>query len=329
LNLGRRGLCGAIPKAVSSFSSITVLSLFGNKMEGALPEELFSLVNLNRLNLYDNKFSGPLPAEFSNLTALETVNLSCNAFTGLIPMELALPALRELYLHQNILQGPIPMEFASRSLEEMTADMIPYSNFDKVGEWISSSQRLYWEEPVFEGAPHEGEKELLDALCEQYSEEVMQLSEGWTNWGFRSNEPLLMWRGVHLNKTGNIQSLVLRSCNMFGEIPTSVSKLERLVYLDMSLNSLEGDIPEQLATMKHLQFLHLDHNKLSGSLYILPSLKTLKTLDISHNAFDDEIPDNLKTLVGLESLRLNDNQITGNDMNMIVSRECILIVCIM
>ena len=307
LNLGRKGIVGSLPPSINTLKGLTVLSLYGNKLGGSLPDQLFDLANLRRLNLYDNKFCGALSTSFSRLSALEILNLSGNEFSGLIPKEMAIDSLKELFLHQNQLSGPIPIEFANiKELMDMTSDLIPYSDFYKVRDWISAAHRFHWESP-YEGEVSGRERETLDYFNETYRA-VMAENESWMNWG--TSAPPSSWRGLHWNKSGNIQCLVLRGCGLVGEIPTIISHLEKLVYLDLSKNSLVGDIPDEFSALKLLQSLHLDSNRLSGSLYNLPFLKSLKVLDIGFNLFD-ELPEDIHKLSVLETLRVNDNKLTG------------------
>lgn len=308
LRLGRKRLSGVLPIAIGSLQSLTVLFLYGNKIEGRIPEELFLLTNLKKLNLYDNAFVGEISPSFSTLVNLESVNLSSNKFHGQVPKELVLPQLKELFLHQNNLLGPLPMEFTTlKELAEFTSDLIPYTDFVKVFDWIVSSHRLNWEGSGDQTVA--SEKSALLSICEEYGKELISVTDGWTNWG--SNHPLDLWRGLRLSKTGNIQSLVLRNCCMSGSIPLALSTLDKLVYLDLSLNALEGTIPDTFTALKHLQQLHLDNNNLSGELSVLASMKTLRFIDISNNRIASEIPQSFKNLTVLETLKLHNNVMEG------------------
>ena len=307
LNLGRKNLIGHLPSSLSCLRHLTVLSLYGNMIEGAIPEELFELVNLRRLNLYDNKLSGSLSPSFSKLSALEILNVSGNQFSGPIPKELAIPTLKELLLHNNPLSGPIPSELASlKSLEDVTSDLIPYTDFSKVRDYITAAQRFYWESP-FEGQVAGRELDTLNNLCDRYQSSFAE-NEGWTNWG--SDLPFTSWRGLHVSKAGNIQCLILRGCGLRDEIPAVIANLDKLLYLDLSKNELVGDIPEEFSMLKLLQSLHLDYNNLSGNLNNLTAMRSLKVLDIGHNQLES-LPGNMSKLSVLETLRVNNNRLSG------------------
>lgn len=309
IRLGRKRLAGVLPKAIGCLQSLTVLFLYGNKIEGAIPEELFLLTNLKKLHLYDNALSGEISPSFASLKNLESVNLSSNRFHGKVPKQLALPLLKELVLHQNRLLGPLPLQFTRLSrLSEFTSDLIPYTDFKKVFDWIDSSHRLNWKGCSAHTAV--SEKSALLSICDIYGEDLLSVTDGWTNWG--SDQPLDVWRGLHLSQTGYIQSLVLRNCCMDGTIPSSISILEKLVYLDLSQNALEGSVPASFTSLTHLQYLHLDGNCLSGELNVLALIKSLRHIDMSNNSLGCEITNSLTNLAFLETLKLQNNGIQGN-----------------
>ena len=310
ISLGRKALRGCIPQCINAFQSLTVLLLYSNKLEGCLPLELFSLFTLRKLNLYDNLLSGEISPLFSNLSCLELLNLSCNQFSGAPPPELSKMPLKCLYLHQNALKGPIPLALAHcTTLEDFSSDHIPYADFPKIPDWIVSSQRLNWEDSC--GEPSITEQASLQGIGESYSESKRSQYDGWTNW-CNSQVPIAMWRGLQLSKTGAIQSLVLRNCGLTGSLPTVLSSLDRLIYLDLSSNSIEGEVSATSIALKYLQFLHLDHNQFTSAFALAASASHLKTLDLSHNFIQETLPaDTLKSLSSLENLRLGHNLIEG------------------
>ncbi|GMN73080.1 hypothetical protein TIFTF001_053635 [Ficus carica] len=63
---------------------------------------------------------------------------------------------------------------------------------------------------------------------------------------------------------------------LIGPIPTSLSNLTNLEWLDLSLNMLVGQIPWQLEGLTQLQFLNLSHNELVGPI---PTENQFNTFD--------------------------------------------------
>ncbi|KAK6263801.1 hypothetical protein SCA6_019235 [Theobroma cacao] len=68
------------------------------------------------------------------------------------------------------------------------------------------------------------------------------------------------WNGLNCSVgigTPRIISLSLSSCNLTGQIPLSLSKLQALESLDLSENDLSGPIPEALWRLPNLKALNL------------------------------------------------------------------------
>ena len=97
-----------------------------------------------------------------------------------------------------------------------------------------------------------------------------------------------------------------------GSIPQSLGRLDQLMLLDLSFNSLGGAIPIELASLKSLDTLNLSDNRLSGEIPPeLGALKGLETLDLSDNRLSGEIPAELTLLTNLRNLGLSNNRFTG------------------
>lgn len=127
--------------------------------------------------------------------------------------------------------------------------------------------------------------------------------------------------------------------NLTGTVPSSVCKLRRLHYLDVSSNHLSGELPNcwnkslnfleglnftnnnftgglpgSVCTLPWLVMLHLSNNNLTGT--IQPSLKNcveLVTLDLSFNRLTGPIPTWMgESLTNLVILSLRSNLLKGN-----------------
>ncbi|OEL30040.1 hypothetical protein BAE44_0008943 [Dichanthelium oligosanthes] len=82
--------------------------------------------------------------------------------------------------------------------------------------------------------------------------------------------------------------------------------------IDLSSNLLSGEIPTELTNLKGLQFLNLSMNNLSGGIPIdIGNLKALESLDLSCNELLGHIPASLSSLTFLSSLNLSNNQLSG------------------
>ncbi|XP_062079013.1 LRR receptor-like serine/threonine-protein kinase IOS1 [Humulus lupulus] len=96
--------------------------------------------------------------------------------------------------------------------------------------------------------------------------EVYGLKRNWQ--GDPCNPGNFTWDGVGCdsNNSSNIVSLNLSSCELKGEIASSIANLTMLNNLDLSNNSLNGAVPEFLAQLSSLKFLNLKGNNLTGPI---------------------------------------------------------------
>lgn len=79
-----------------------------------------------------------------------------------------------------------------------------------------------------------------------------------------------------------------------GEIPDSLSSLNKLVRLSLANNNLTGKIPESLSKLKRLKTLYLEDNQLTG---FLPELKLqLDLFNVSNNRLSGSIPVSLSLM---------------------------------
>ena len=83
----------------------------------------------------------------------------------------------------------------------------------------------------------------------------------------------------------------LSSNNLFGSIPSEISVLFELCFLNLLLNQLIGKIPEKIGIMKKLESIDLSQNHLSGEIPLnLSSLTFLGHLNLSYNNLSSKIP---------------------------------------
>ncbi|KAL4338423.1 hypothetical protein AHAS_Ahas12G0208700 [Arachis hypogaea] len=97
-----------------------------------------------------------------------------------------------------------------------------------------------------------------------------------------------------------------------GPIPQELSKLERLVTLDLSANALSEGIPLILGQMSSLTHMKLSNNLLYGDLpFTLANLTQLLVLDLSQNKLSGFIPHEIGKLTNLLTLDLSSNSLSG------------------
>ncbi|KAK9198952.1 hypothetical protein WN944_014139 [Citrus x changshan-huyou] len=64
----------------------------------------------------------------------------------------------------------------------------------------------------------------------------------------------------------NLQEFDLWVNHFYGDIPSKIENLSKLVHLDLSDNNLQGEIPNEIGNLKILEFLAIDTNYLSGPI---------------------------------------------------------------
>lgn len=107
----------------------------------------------------------------------------------------------------------------------------------------------------------------------------------------------------------SLKKLDLSGLELRGKIPSWLSELRYLEYLNLRGNKLKGLRPH----LRDLAYLDLAYNNLLGSIpEALRGCKKLKYLDLSNNRLTGVIPDWLGELILLETLILADNYLTGS-----------------
>ena len=128
------------------------------------------------------------------------------------------------------------------------------------------------------------DRQVLEVLYRE-----MGGADWWSNFNWRSNEPMDTWAGV-TTEDGRVAVLELRSVGLTGEIPEELGNLPRLRKLDLRGNELSGCIP-------HNQRLR---NALFNSYY---SGRGAGTVPGWHKIVWQALIDTMSDEVGLESLR--------------------------
>ncbi|PIA42275.1 hypothetical protein AQUCO_02000022v1 [Aquilegia coerulea] len=311
LYLGENNFSGGIPPSLLTLSSLEALSLDHNNLTGSI-SGLCELKNLRDLDLSENKFEGIIPPCISNLTSLRLLDFSENQLYGKIPTSLIsnLNSLEFISLGGNQFDGGLPFTSPlSDHKLQLKLLSIPNCNLN-----LSTT-------------------DLLKFFHNQHDLRYLDLSHNnlhgrFPNWLVENNTRLetLLLRNSSL--TGSIQlSLVVSllldldasdNHHIVGKLQPDIGVvLSKLVFLNLSKNSIEGTLPTSLGNMKDLVVLDFSSNKFSGEIpdnWAL-NLKQLKGLILSNNNLHGGISSSLFNLTFLDTLRLSDNQFTGNIPN--------------
>ncbi|KAG4213320.1 hypothetical protein ERO13_A01G048751v2 [Gossypium hirsutum] len=217
-DLSRNYLSGSIPRQWGSMQQLVQISLLGNRLTGSIPEELANISNLTSLVLEHNNFSGNLPAALGNLPKIERFFLNSNNFIGELPETFArLTTLKEFRIGDNNFTGKIP-GFIFQNWTNLTDIYIIASGLSGPIPDIVSSGNL---------------KNIIISDLNGAESQFSQLSN-----------------------LSNLEILILRSCNLIGELPTSLNHmsslrpLEKLIslprakHLILAGNMFTGAVPQ-------------------------------------------------------------------------------------
>ncbi|KAG8365577.1 hypothetical protein BUALT_Bualt18G0119900 [Buddleja alternifolia] len=237
-------LPGILPPDIGRLPYIQEVSVLVNRLSGEIPRELGNITSLTYLNLEANNFSEPIPSDIGRLINLKTLILSSNRLTGQLPTSFSnLINLNDFRINDNRLSGRIP---------------------DFIQNW-NQVTRMGMQASGLEG-PIPLNISLLSALTDLRISDLRGPSQQF---------PVL-------RSTTGLAILMLRNCNISGEIPAYIWRLRVLLMLDVSFNKLVGQIPNDVA--RNLRTVFLTGNMLSGSI---PHtiLKDGSNIDLSYNNF--------------------------------------------
>jgi hypothetical protein len=262
LNLNGVGCEGGVPDAMVNFETCKLLSMNWNLISGSLPREIGSLGHLETLDLSCNNLSGELdPQSFSMLTNLRILKLADNYFTGEIPDCFHdMKLLKALDLSNNQLVGCLPRSMSK--LGKLETLKIHSNNLTGLlNEWLSDLKSL----------------KTLNLSKNSLSGNVDPLFE-----------------------CVELETLNLSHNDLYGILPLSISKLEKIRVLYLQNNRLRGYLPDEICTLSNLKRLNLSHNNFRGSLPAnIGALGNLETLILEDNEFIGPIPRSLSQLTNL------------------------------
>ncbi|KAJ6364370.1 hypothetical protein OIU76_029341 [Salix suchowensis] len=294
MELKRYNLPGVLPTQLVNLPRLQVVDFAYNYLNGTLPREWASM-QLTSISVVVNRLSGEIPKELGNITTLTTLSLEANQFSGTIPPDLGkLINLQELMLSSNHLSGNLPVSFAG--LVNLTDFRINDNNFSGtipifIQNW-KKLKRLEMHATGLEG-PIPSNISLLNNLVELRISDLNGPTQGF---------PML------ITMTGMIR-LILRNCNISGELPAYLWTMKSLEVLDVSFNKLVGKIPDTISADR-LRFVFLTGNLLSGDV---PDsiLRNGINVDLSYNNFAFQGPEQP---VCQENLNLNLNMFRSSSM---------------
>ncbi|KAI3697812.1 hypothetical protein L6452_30909 [Arctium lappa] len=118
--------------------------------------------------------------------------------------------------------------------------------------------------------------------------------------------------GIHIitSNMNSLNTVTLSNTNLSGLIPKHWNP--KLTHMDFSNNKLNGTIPTSLTLLEDLKFLNLSSNQLSGEIpTTFGNLISLQNLSLSSNSLSGSIPGSISTISRLVHLDLGSNQLNG------------------
>ncbi|KAK2998335.1 hypothetical protein RJ639_024516, partial [Escallonia herrerae] len=271
LRAGFNNLSGPLPDDIYSAGSLQEISMPGNKLYGPIGEGVVNLTSLRILELQGNEFNSTLPEDIGKLSNLEQLLLHINSFTGTLPPSLMnCTSLKKLILRVNSLVGELSTLDFSNLQQLGTIDLgnnlfngsLPRSLFLCKS---LTAMRLAGNQLKGEISPDILALDSLSFLS--LSNNSLTNVTGAINilMGFKNLSTIILSKNffnetlpstgsiVHPDGFQNLQILGLGGCNFTGDIPTWLSKLEKLKALDLSFNRFAGSIPGLCgAILQHL-----------------------------------------------------------------------------
>uniref|UniRef100_A0A6N2KFE7 non-specific serine/threonine protein kinase n=1 Tax=Salix viminalis TaxID=40686 RepID=A0A6N2KFE7_SALVM len=219
--------------------------------------------HVTRIDFAYNYLNGTIPREWASMQQLTSISLLVNRLSGEIPKELGnITTLTYLSLEANQISGIIPPDLGK--LINLQTLRINDNNFSgTIPIFIQNWKKL----------------------------ERLRISDinGPTQ-GF----PMLK------NMTGMIR-LILRNCNILGELPAYLWTMKSLELLDVSFNKLVGKIPDSISADR-LRFINLLSGDISDSI-----LKDGSNVNLNLNLFRSSSMGNNS---GGKDITINENKTT-------------------
>ncbi|XP_078176172.1 receptor-like protein EIX1 [Carex rostrata] len=315
-------------------------------IDGSIPNWLWSLSSLSILDLSTNLLRGKLPASLVHMTKLEYMDLSNNRIEGNIPF---LPtSLRELDLSNNSLSGQLRKNRKSPYKNKLivsnnnTVEMVELFPcgltslyyLDLSSNSLSGHLPPCWSNISYDVnlANNRISGVVPSSLNCSVTLEALQLANNSLTGQFPFD--LQFCSGLKLLDHGiipdwigesfqQLKILRLRSNLISGNIPSKLTQLNNLQFLDLSNNYLTGPLPRGLDNFTSMSqlFSFGYYYRIDASINAIIKGLTLdydsqdlllKSMDLSNNSLTGEIPQEIVVLAGLLNLNLSHNHLIGN-----------------
>uniref|UniRef100_A0A2N9GT82 Disease resistance R13L4/SHOC-2-like LRR domain-containing protein n=1 Tax=Fagus sylvatica TaxID=28930 RepID=A0A2N9GT82_FAGSY len=264
-------LSGELSHCWRYWQSLIHLNFGSNRLSGRIPYSMGSLFALKALRLHNNNIFGDIPSSLKKCSNLGLIDIGENHLSVAIPFWIGeMTSLTILRLRSNGLRGRIPLQICQLSSLKVL-DLANNSLSGSISKCLNFISAM--------AMPHTENYETIEYFVDEghYFESLMLVPKGEE---LEYEENLIF-----------VSIIDLSSNNLTGSIPTEISVLSELCFLNLSRNHLTGKIPEKIGTMKELESVDLSRNHLSGEIPpSMSNLTFLSYLDLSYNNFSGRIP---------------------------------------
>lgn len=121
------------------------------------------------------------------------------------------------------------------------------------------------------------------------------------------------WYGVGCDEAGaTVVEISLPGNQLAGGLPTKLSSLANLRYLDLGDNALAGTIGSEITALAKLQSLYLGRNRFGGAIPAsIGTMRALRILALDSNELEGPLPPEIGQLTEIEELYLHSNRISS------------------
>ncbi|VVA27162.1 PREDICTED: LRR receptor [Prunus dulcis] len=302
------GIMGSVPENIGQMSKLEGIDFSGNSLEGN--QIRGTIGNLRsefppKLNVSWNKLEGPIPSTLLEATFLDLshnkfsvaaasflgttkdsnlafLDFSSNHIFGELPdCWIHFKKLVFLDLSNNSLSGKIPTTMGYL----FSIETLRLNNNGFVGE-LPSQLKNCRDLTLFNLA----ENKLSGSIPEWLGGDSARI----TFYEVYDDEASLIWKGLRAefkSNLGLLKTIDLSSNKLIGEIPSEITYLLGLIFLNLSRNQLTGQIPSRIGNWQELESLDLSRNQINGIIPTsLSRIASLGKLDLSQNNLFGKIP---------------------------------------
>ncbi|GLU18030.1 hypothetical protein SLE2022_343520 [Rubroshorea leprosula] len=266
-----QNLTGTLPPELVRLPYLQNIDLSLNYLSGSIPAEWGSMQLVN-ISLVGNRLTGLIPKEIGNISTLQYFTVEFNQLSGPLPPELGdLTHIENLHLTSNNFTGELPTTFARlTSLQDFRIGDNQFTG--RIPSFIQNWTNLT--KLVIQASGLMGSIPNIRALARLDDLRISDLN------GTDQAFPTLIGTAM--------PTLILRSCNIIGDLPNYLWQMRISTVLDLSFNKLTGSIPNA-SNLAGTTYIFLTGNLLTGNI---PSwmLERQKFIDLSNNNFTTQWP---------------------------------------